>query len=174
MDRDPPSSQRIENGLQNRLARLNARWRVFTRRNQDETTTRYMQERERYQAEARALQLVISHAAANTTNLQSEQQAPPTILNSNPHRKFTERWSFTRKMVSCSHCKATMWLGEKIKSRSISQPRFTLCCQNGQVILSKPASSSSSSRHITERSKFLPIYYSLQLNAIIYFNGCDN
>ena len=136
MDRDPPSSQRIENGLQNRLARLNARWRVFTRRNQDETTTRYMQERERYQAEARALQLAISRAAANTTNLQSQHQPPPAAQNSNPHRKFTERWSFIGKMVSCTHCKATMWLGEKIRSSSISQPRFTLCCQNGQVILS--------------------------------------
>ena len=98
MDRDPPSSQRIENGLQNRLARLNARWRVFTRRNQDETTTRYMQERERYQAEARALQLAISRAAANTTNLKSQHQPPPTTLNSNPHRNLQsdghsqERW----------------------------------------------------------------------------------
>jgi len=54
-----------------------------------------MQEREQYQVEARALQLAISRAAVNSTNLQSEHQAPSTTLNSNPQRKFTERWSFT-------------------------------------------------------------------------------
>ena len=107
MDRDAPSSQRIENGLENMLARLSARW-LFARCDQDEIAARYIQEREQYQAEARALQLAISCGAPNTNILQSEHQAPPTTLNSNPYRKFTKRWSFTRRMVSCSHCNATM------------------------------------------------------------------
>ena len=92
MDRDPPSSQRIENGLQNRLARLTARWRIFTWRNQDETAARYMQEHERYQAEARALQLAISRAAANNTNLQSHNQALTHIENLQSDGHSPERW----------------------------------------------------------------------------------
>ena len=69
MDRDPPSSQRIENGLENMLAQLNARWRLFTRRNQEETAVRHTQEHERYQAKVRALQLAIFCATANTSIL---------------------------------------------------------------------------------------------------------
>ena len=42
MDRDPKSSQRIENGLETMLAQLNARWRLFARCNQHDTTMLYV------------------------------------------------------------------------------------------------------------------------------------
>ena len=39
------------------------------------------------------------------------------------------------RTATCPNCKAIMWIKERVGNSSITNPRFNLCCQNGQVSL---------------------------------------
>ena len=45
------------------------------------------------------------------------------------------RWSFESRVTICSHCRAIMWLEERIRDSSMSRPMFNLCCHGGNVML---------------------------------------
>jgi len=102
--------------LRARLARQNARWRLFSRRHPDHTQSPFITEREQYQSQSREIQLAIARSTP-------------------PARRFVNRWNFTGTLVSCGHCRAAMWLDERVARGSVSQPRFMLCCQSGRVML---------------------------------------
>ena len=102
--------------LRARLARQNARWRLFSRRHPDHTQSHFIAEREQHQSQSREIQLAIARST------------PPAT-------RFVNRWNFTGTLVSCGHCRAAMWLDERVARGGVSQPRFMLCCQSGRVML---------------------------------------
>ena len=102
--------------LRARLARQNARWRLFSRRHPDHTQSHFIAEREQHQSQCREIQLAIARSTP-------------------PARRFVSRWNFTGTLVSCGHCRVAMWLDERVARGSVSQPRFMLCCQSGRVML---------------------------------------
>ena len=116
METPSGSGESTVNRLRARLARQNARWRLFTRCNPDHIQSQFIVERERYQSQSREIQLAIAHST------------PPT-------RRFLSHWNFMGNLVSCGHCRASMWLDERVARGSVSQPRFMICCQSRRVML---------------------------------------
>jgi len=60
--------------LRARLARQNARWRLFSRRHPDHTQSHFIAERERHQSQSREIQLAIARSTP-------------------PARRFVNRWN---------------------------------------------------------------------------------
>ena len=112
----PPDSTRRR--LKHKQARLNAKWRLFTKRNRDVNHPTYIAQYQRYQEEARMLNFTLSRSGRNTLV-----------------RKFTHRWTFTGTMTTCIHCNAMMWYDEKVRGGRNHEPRFRICCHFGQVRL---------------------------------------
>ncbi|XP_027166398.1 uncharacterized protein LOC113766402 [Coffea eugenioides] len=53
-----------------------------------------------------------------------------------PKRTFFERWDFGFPSHTCPYCGAILWYEERtIKSQHVASPRFSICCQEGQVQL---------------------------------------
>ncbi|KAF9343339.1 hypothetical protein BGX26_005883 [Mortierella sp. AD094] len=42
---------------------------------------------------------------------------------------------YINAMISCKHCKALVWLQERISSSPKKDPLFSICCCSGQVVL---------------------------------------
>lgn len=50
--------------------------------------------------------------------------------------KFNEPWNFENVQYCCQYCGALLWYEERtIKSRETTNPKFSLCCQDGRVQL---------------------------------------
>ena len=64
---------------------------------QNKTHSQFIAECERHQSQSRAIHLAI-------------------VRSTPPIRKFLNRWNSMGTLVSCGHCKATMWLDERIDS----------------------------------------------------------
>ena len=45
----------------------------------------------------------------------------------------TGYWDFGAPTIKCSECKALRYLGERLKSSSVSTPKFGNCCSNGKI-----------------------------------------
>ncbi|KAI9010866.1 hypothetical protein CLU79DRAFT_710185, partial [Phycomyces nitens] len=66
---------------------------------------------------------------------------PENIIG--PNISLTEgnlyrRHVFPRMESRCPFCNAHMWVDERLKSSSIQNPRFGLCCSNGKITLPLP------------------------------------
>ena len=104
--------------LRYKEARLNARWRLFTRRCPNVNDPHYISQCQRYENEARLWNISLSRSGRNYTT-----------------RRFEERWSFTRTMLTCSDCNAMIRYDEMPKNQRSGPPRFNICCHYGQVRL---------------------------------------
>ncbi|KAK9280663.1 hypothetical protein L1049_014360 [Liquidambar formosana] len=77
----------------------------------------------------------ISIAGATSGPLNIPAQTGSSFVVRSRRRKISERWGFGPRSITCSYCKALMWIEEKVENSAKSNPRFSLCCQRGQVIL---------------------------------------
>jgi len=104
--------------LRYKEARLNARWRLLTKRCRDVNDQCYISQRQRFDYEARLWNVSMSHSGRNPTT-----------------RRFEQHWSFTGTMVTCSDCNAMMWYDEIPRGRRSGPPCFHTYCHYGQVRL---------------------------------------
>lgn len=51
------------------------------------------------------------------------------------HDRVNSRHYLGPRNIVCPQCKALMWIEERVKGSSKTQPRFNLCCKSGQVKL---------------------------------------
>ncbi|XP_028107811.1 uncharacterized protein LOC114306727 [Camellia sinensis] len=75
--------------------------------------------------------------APNIVSPTSSRAHPPgsTFTTRSRRRKISDRSNFGGRTVTCSRCQAMMWMEEKVRDSPLSRPKFSLCCQSGQVML---------------------------------------
>ena len=59
----------------------------------------------------------------------------PTPQGCRPYVEPNARHSIGHMDVECSHCHALHWIGEKLAGSSNRDPKFGVCCLQGQVVL---------------------------------------
>ena len=83
--------------------------------------------------------LTLSNVYIPRPSMSYELTYPTTTIaggtHPRPRHSFSTRWDFGMRTSTCPHCTAIMWIEERVRNSSISNPRFNLCCQSGQVSL---------------------------------------
>ncbi|XP_028086979.1 uncharacterized protein LOC114287735 [Camellia sinensis] len=94
----------------------------------------------------KAAEIPISNElVTNESEVRAPNIVPPTSSRAHPpgstfttrsrRRKISDRSNFGGRTVTCSRCQAMMWMEEKVRDSPLSRPKFSLCCQSGQVML---------------------------------------
>ena len=76
----------------------------------------------------------------------------------------------------CKHCKARMWLGERLAKSKKGDPEFSLCCRNGKVSLKVPKMPRKLVEYLTKNTAEARYFreHIRQINAAFAFTsfGC--
>ena len=79
--------------------------------------------------------MIINHfyllLPSHTANLLGQS----SILRRRQRRRITKRWNFGPRTSICPNCNAIMWIEERIPCSSKINPKYRLCCLNGDIEL---------------------------------------